>query len=92
VNKELATLKSEISEVRASFNTTIQKVEDLSANPEKATTIENKISEIECKHSQHTTSIQKIKTKQLSNDRNIETWNTKQSTRLDIIQFQLERK
>jgi seryl-tRNA synthetase len=42
VNKELATLKSEISELRTEFNTTIQKVEDLSANPEKATTIENK--------------------------------------------------
>ena len=69
VNKELATLKFELSGLRTDVNTTIQKVEDLSANPYllKATTIENKMMEM---HSYNITyvqeAIQKVDTKQLT--------------------------
>ena len=94
MNKELLTLKSEISELRTEF----KKVEDLSANPEKATTIEDKFSEIESTHTHNITyfyeALQTVDTKQLSTNKDLEILKNQcndRSTRLDVIQFQLQK-
>ena len=66
--RKVGTLKSEISELKTEFNNTIQKVEDLSAKPEKGTTNENKIELANIQEK-----FQKIETKQLSTDNYVET-------------------
>ena len=47
VNKELVTIKTNISELKTELINTKQKVDHLSVNPEESTTIEDRISEIE---------------------------------------------